>query len=81
MDEVIDPAITLKAVGHQWYWSYEFSDSDYAPPESIAFDSYMISDDDLEEGQLRLLEVDNPIYLPVDTHIRLLVTSEDVLHC
>jgi heme/copper-type cytochrome/quinol oxidase subunit 2 len=41
----------------------------------------MIADDELEAGQLRLLEVDNPIYLPVETHIRLIVTSEDVLHC
>ena len=49
--------------------------------ESVAFDSYMISEDDLEQGQLRLLEVDNPIYVPVGTHIRLLVTSQDVLHC
>jgi cytochrome c oxidase subunit 2 len=82
MDEVIDPAVTIKAVGHQWYWSYEYSDyvSDNEENESLAFDSYMIGEDDLEEGQLRLLEVDNPIYIPVDTHIRLLVTSEDVLH-
>jgi len=41
----------------------------------------MIQDEDLSEGDLRLLEVDNPIYLPVETHIRLLVTSDDVLHC
>jgi cytochrome c oxidase subunit 2 len=41
----------------------------------------MIPDEDLTEGQLRLLEVDNPIYLPIDTHIRVLITSEDVLHC
>jgi cytochrome c oxidase subunit 2 len=80
MDEVIDPAITLKAIGHQWYWSYEYSDYKTSANESIAFDSYMIPEDELEEGQLRLLEVDNPIYLPVNTHIRLLITSEDVLH-
>ena len=82
MDEVINPAITIKAVGHQWYWSYEYSDyvADNEDGESLSFDSYMIAEDDLEEGQLRLLEVDNPIYLPVGTHIRLLVTSEDVLH-
>lgn len=79
MDEVIDPAITLKAVGHQWYWSYEYSDYE-ASLARISFDSYMISEDDLKEGQLRLLEVDNPVYLPVNTHIRLLITSEDVLH-
>lgn len=81
LDEVTDPAITLKAVGHQWYWSYEYSDYNNNQNESIAFDSYMIPDEDLTEGQLRLLEVDNPIYLPIDTHIRVLITSEDVLHC
>ena len=85
MDEVIDPAITLKAIGHQWYRSYEYSDylraSGDNDLESIAFDSYMIPEDELEEGGLRLLEVDNPIYLPTQTHIRLIVTSEDVLHC
>ena len=81
LDEVTDPAITIKAVGHQWYWSYEYSDYNTSQNESIAFDSYMIPEDDLTEGQLRLLEVDNPIYLPVDTHVRVLITSEDVLHC
>lgn len=81
LDEVTDPAITLKAVGHQWYWSYEYSDYNTSQNESIAFDSYMIPEEDLTEGQLRLLEVDNPIYLPVDTHVRVLITSEDVLHC
>lgn len=81
MDEIIDPAITLKAIGHQWYWSYEYSDYDSLYNESIAFDSYMIPEDELQEGQLRLLDVDNPIFLPTDTHVRLIVTSDDVLHC
>ena len=83
MDEVIDPAITVKAVGHQWYWSYEYSDydSDDAEESAIAFDSYMIPDEDLELGQLRLLEVDNPIVIPANTHVRVLVTAADVLHC
>ena len=80
LDEVTEPAVTLKAVGHQWYWSYEYSDYNTTQNESIAFDSYMIPTDELKEGQLRLLEVDNPIYLPVDTHVRILITSEDVLH-
>jgi len=81
MDELIDPTITLKAVGHQWYWSYEFSD--YATlegGESLNYDSYMIPEDDLTGGNLRLLEVDNRVVLPVKTHIRVLVTSADVLH-
>jgi len=81
MDELIDPTITLKAVGHQWYWSYEFSD--YATlegGESLNYDSYMIPEDDLTGGNLRLLEVDNRVVLPVQTHIRILITSADVLH-
>lgn len=82
MDEIIDPAVTFKAVGHQWYWSYEYSDyNDDMSWDSINFDSYMLPDDELEVGQLRLLEVDNPIVLPVNTHIRLIVTATDVLHC
>ena len=59
---------------------YEYSDYNTAQNESLSFDSYMVAEDDLKEGQLRLLEVDNPIYLPVGTHVRLLVTSDDVLH-
>ena len=81
MDELIDPTITLKAIGHQWYWSYEFSD--YATlegGESLNFDSYMIPEDDLTGGSLRLLEVDNRVVLPINTHIRVLITSADVLH-
>ena len=80
MDEVIDPSVTIKAIGHQWYWSYEYSDYTSLNHDSIAFDSYMIPEDELQLGQLRLLEVDNPIYLPTDTHIRVIITSEDVLH-
>jgi cytochrome c oxidase subunit 2 len=81
IDEVIDPAITIKVIGHQWYWSYEFSDYvTTAQTEAVNFDSYMIPSDDLELGQLRLLEVDNRVVLPVNTHIRVLVTAADVLH-
>jgi len=81
MDEVIDPAVTLKVQGFQWYWVYEYSD--YADKEgnAISFESYMVADDDLEEGQLRLLEVDNRVVLPTNTHLRVLVTASDVLHC
>ena len=71
MDEVIDPAITLKVVGHQWYWSYEYSDyCSLEGGESLNFDSYMIPEEDLTGGGLRLLEVDNRLVLPVNTHIR-----------
>jgi len=81
LDELIDPTVTLKIVGHQWYWSYEYSD--YATlegGESLNFDSYMIATDDLTSGSFRLLEVDNRVVLPENTHIRLLVTAADVLH-
>jgi len=77
MDEVLDPTITIKAVGRQWYWEYEYSD--YNSPE-INFESYMIPTDDLQEGQLRLLEVDNRLILPSQTSIRVIVTAADVLH-
>jgi cytochrome c oxidase subunit 2 len=81
MDEMLDPAVTLKVVGHQWYWSYEYSD--YATlegGESLNFDAYMIATEDLTHGSFRLLEVDNRVILPVNTHIRVLVTAADVLH-
>jgi cytochrome c oxidase subunit 2 len=81
MDEIIDPTITLKAIGHQWYWSYEFSDySTLNGGENLVFDAYLIAEDDLSGGNLRLLEVDNRVVLPIKTHIRVLITSADVLH-
>jgi len=67
MDEVIDPAITIKAIGHQWYWSYEYSDYNTEDGKTIEFDSYMIQEDDLELGQLRLLEVDDCVVIPYCT--------------
>jgi len=76
IDEVIDPAITIKGIGYQWYWEYEYGDYD----QPIKFDSYMIPTDDLEMGQFRLLEVDNRIVVPVDTRVRVVVTAADVLH-
>jgi len=79
IDEIIDPALTIKCVGHQWYWSYEYNDFEQQIG-AISFDSYMIPEDDLELGELRLLEVDNRIVLPKNTHIRVLVTAADVLH-
>lgn len=79
-DEVISPSMTVKAVGHQWYWSYEYSDFIDEQGDLIEYDSYMVPDSDLEDGQLRLLEVDNRIVLPVDTHVRFVVTGADVIH-
>jgi cytochrome c oxidase subunit 2 len=81
MDEIIDPIMTLKVIGHQWYWSYEYSDECQSTDESLAFDSYMIQEEDLDKGQFRLLEVDNRVVLPTNTHIRILITASDVLHC
>ena len=75
LDEVISLTITIKVVGHQWYWSYEYSDYVNESGESIEFDSYMIPESDLKLGQFRLLDVDNKVIVPVDTHIRLIVTG------
>lgn len=80
LDEVISPTITIKVVGHQWYWSYEYSDYITESGDAIEFDSYMIPDSDLELGQFRILDVDNKVVIPVDTHIRLIVTGSDVIH-
>ncbi len=67
--------MTLKVVGHQWYWSYEYPDHG-----EFAFDSLMLQDDELQPGQPRLLAVDNEVVLPVDTNVRVLLTSADVIH-
>nr|QDI94039.1 cytochrome c oxidase subunit II [Tuxedo sp. ph57] len=75
MDEVNNPLITIKAVGHQWYWSYEYSDI-----KNIEMESYMKPSNSLEEDEFRLLEVDNRIVLPMNSTIRMLVTSSDVIH-
>lgn len=80
LDEVISPTITIKVAGHQWYWSYEYSDYITEEGEAIEFDSYMVPDSDLELGQFRILEVDNKVVVPADTHVRLIITATDVLH-
>ena len=80
LDEVISPTMTIKVVCHQWYWSYEYSDFLNENGESMEFDSYMIPDSDLELGQFRLLDVDNKVIIPVDCHIRLIITGADVIH-
>jgi cytochrome c oxidase subunit 2 len=66
--------MTVKAIGRQWYWTYEY------PEQKFQFDSLMIEEKDLKPGQLRLLDVDNPIIVPVGKTVRVIVTSEDVLH-
>jgi cytochrome c oxidase subunit 2 len=80
LDEVVSPSLTIKVVGHQWYWSYELCDFVDEGGSPVEYDSYMIPEGDLEDGQLRLLEVDNRIVLPVDTHVRFIVTGADVIH-
>jgi len=84
LDDVVNPKLTVKAVGHQWYWSYEYGDTFFNNEDvflaNISFDSYLVSTADLLAGQLRLLEVDNRLVLPTFTHIRLLICSGDVLH-
>nr|YP_009494808.1 cytochrome c oxidase subunit II [Bathyraja maccaini]AWO66627.1 cytochrome c oxidase subunit II [Bathyraja maccaini] len=75
MDEINDPHITIKALGHQWYWSYEYTDY-----ENLEFDSYMVQTEDLNPGQFRLLETDHRMVVPMESPIRVLVTAEDVLH-
>jgi cytochrome c oxidase subunit 2 len=80
VDEIIDPWMTLKVIGNQWYWSYEYSDAILSFKYNTVFDSYMLADSDLSKGAFRLLEVDNRVILPINTHIRLLVTAADVIH-
>ena len=79
IDEIIDPSVTVRAIGLQWYWSYEYAD--YSELEPISFDSYLVPEEDLEIGQIRLLTVDNNLVLPSKTHVRLLTTANDVFHC
>jgi cytochrome c oxidase subunit II len=67
--------LTLKAVAHQWYWSYEYPDNG-----GLKFDAFMLAEDQLKPGDLRLLETDNRVVLPVDTTIRVIVTADDVIH-
>jgi cytochrome c oxidase subunit 2 len=73
-DEIPPADVTIKAVGYQWYWGYEY------PDENIIFDSYMIEEEDLKPGQPRLLTVDNEIVVPVNKVVKVLITANDVLH-
>ena len=80
MDEVTDPSMSVLAEGHQWYWSYQYPDFLNSENEFIEFDSYLVPETDLENGALRMLEVDNRVILPELTHIRFIVNSGDVIH-
>nr|YP_010328134.1 cytochrome c oxidase subunit II [Zeugodacus strigifinis]UJH19464.1 cytochrome c oxidase subunit 2 [Zeugodacus strigifinis] len=75
LDEINEPSVTLKAIGHQWYWSYEYSDF-----MNVEFDSYMIPTNELNTDGFRLLDVDNRVILPMNSQIRILVTAADVIH-
>nr|YP_010241103.1 cytochrome c oxidase subunit II [Sinosuthora conspicillata]QTH26242.1 cytochrome c oxidase subunit II [Sinosuthora conspicillata] len=75
MDEVNEPDLTLKAVGHQLYWSYEYTDF-----KDLTFDSYMTPTADLPLGHFQLLEVDHHVIVPTESTIRVIVTANDVLH-
>ena len=84
MEEKYTPDLTLKAVGHQWYWEYQYNltllGGETPREATLQFDAYMTADADLQVGDLRLLETDRTVLLPVRKHIRLLTTSADVIH-
>jgi cytochrome c oxidase subunit 2 len=74
-DKAADPDMTIKAIGHQWYWSYEYPDNG-----DFTFDSLIVPEEDLKPGQPRLLTTDTAVVVPEDTQVRLLVTADDVIH-
>jgi cytochrome c oxidase subunit 2 len=74
-DRTVDPDLTIKVTGHQWYWEYT-----YPEKGPIDFQSYIVPEDQLKPGQLRLLDVDNQLVLPVGKKVRILTTSGDVIH-
>lgn len=75
IDEISQPSITLKTIGHQWYWRYEYTDF-----AKLEFDSYILPENELKPGEFRLLEVDHRAVAPIATEIRVLVTGADVIH-
>nr|YP_010936653.1 cytochrome c oxidase subunit II [Anomala rufiventris]WKW91622.1 cytochrome c oxidase subunit 2 [Anomala rufiventris] len=75
LDEVNNPLVTIKTIGHQWYWSYEYSDFMH-----FEFDSYMIPSMEMTPQNFRLLDVDNRVILPFNSQIRMMVTAADVIH-
>ena len=76
LSDVVPKAdMTIKAIGHQWYWTYEYPDHG-----KFSFDSNMIADDELKAGQRRLLETDTTVVVPVNTTVRVQITADDVIH-
>jgi cytochrome c oxidase subunit 2 len=85
LDEISNPELTLKILGHQWYWSYEISDfNSCSDTQNLKYSSYMLTDESLKEnnsiGFFRVLETNKRVVLPTNTHLRLLITAVDVLH-
>lgn len=81
LDESVDSSLTIKTIGHQWYWSYEYRDFwSMAKEMNLEFDSYIIPSNELSNEGFRLLDVDNRTIVPIHTQIRLLISSADVLH-
>lgn len=74
-DEIYLPTLTIKSIGHQWYWSYEYSDFN-----EIKFNSFIIKNNDINKYNFRLLDVDNNIIIPFKNQIRILINSADVIH-
>ena len=85
IEEFVEPSLTIRCTGHQWYWCYEYSnckDVDLAEHiNGYKFESYMVPTGDLQEGNLRLLEVDNRLLFPIKSHVQVTSTAADVLHC
>lgn len=77
MDDVYNPLMTIKVIGNQWYWSYEYTGDE---DRMLQFDSYMLAEDSLFIGDYRLLEVDREVWVPVNVPVRVIVTASDVIH-
>jgi len=81
LDESADACISIKAVGHQWYWRYEYTDFwSHAGPRALEFDAYMVPTQELSSGIFRLLDVDNRTVVPLGVRVRIIISAADVLH-
>jgi len=81
LDESVDSSLTIKVLGHQWYWRYEYRDFwSVSGASHVEFDSYMVPSNELDDNIFRLLDVDNRTLVPYNIHIRMLISSADVLH-
>lgn len=80
LDERSDSKLTVKTIGHQWYWSYEYGDMKFLENMKVDFDTYMVPKDEITESRFRLLDVDNRTILPTHIQVRVLISSADVLH-